>query len=185
MPLDDIEKRMEEIDETPDNRKKEENEENTGAPSGGIVSRIGSGRTGKIAKWALLAMLAGILAYFLLKPHGGRGAGIAEAPKTHALGVQTVNLRGGRTAVRIDVVVEANTAHSVRHVSLNESLLRDKVIDILSQKTVDDLDGVAKRNKLKRELLDDFNLELDIENGRLMRIYFREFFYCDLKTQVN
>jgi len=135
----------------------------------------------KIAVWAAMFVVVGMLAYFLLKPYGGKGTSPTVYAKTHEFGEQTLNLHDGRTGLRVNIVVEVNDPRCINKVTLNDSMLRDMTIEILSRKTIEDINSVAKRNRLKRELLDDFNLELNLENGRLMKVYFREFFYFNLE----
>ena len=126
--------------------------------------------------------VGGILAYFLLKPYGGKGTALQPPDKTHEFGQQTVNLQDGKTGLRVGIAIEVNNPRCMGEVRASDSMLRDRVIEILSRKTIDDIDSVVKRNRLKRELLDDFNLELNLEDGRLMKLYFREFYYFRLDT---
>jgi flagellar basal body-associated protein FliL len=178
MALEDIEEQLEELEETEEGEKTEESPggpEKSSRQGGGVLRALK-----KVSLFLVAVCVVAVLAYFLLRPGGGKGVDTFGAATTHEFGDQTLNLRDGKTALRLNVVVEVNDARCLTEVVSHESLLRDKVIEILSRKTRDEVDSVVKRNKLKRELLDDFNVELDMEDGRLTHIYFREFFYYDL-----
>jgi flagellar basal body-associated protein FliL len=181
MALEDVEEQMEELDET-EGPKGSDRSEETG-DGGGRASEAGHLRfLRKMVLWAAMFAVGGILAYFLLKPYGGKGTALELPDKIHEFGQQTVNLHDGKAGLRVDIAIEVNDARCLAEVMASDSMLRDRAIEILSRKTIDDIDSVVKRNRLKRELLDDFNLELNLEDGRLMKLYFREFFYFRLET---
>lgn len=184
MALEDIEEQIEELDETEERRANETSVE-TGSSEAkfGRVRWLGSVK--KIAAWPAILVIVVVLAYFLLKPYGGKGTNPTVYARTHEFGEQTVNLYDGKTGLRVNIVVEVNDTRCINNITLNDSMLRDRAIEILSRKTIEDINSVAKRNRLKRELLDDFNLELNLENGRLMKIYFREFFYFNVERLAD
>ncbi len=184
MALEDVEDQMEELDETKD-RKVSRKARDTGSGDAKAVRTSRSTFPKKIVLCTAMFAVGGILAYFLLKPYGGKGTAVQFPAKTHEFGQQTVNLHDGKTGLRVNIAIEVNDPRCMSEVKASDSMLRDRVIEILSRKTIDDIDSVVKRNRLKRELLDDFNLELNLEDGRLMRIYFREFFYFRLDTPHN
>lgn len=183
MPLDNVEQEIEELEETPKGKRKnreqvEGKKEGDGDDAQMPGKKKKNGKSGiKAFLWVIAPIVLCGLAYFLLKPVGGKGPSPLPPILSHALGEQTVNLADGKTALRISIVVEVNNAACINQMIANDAMLRDKVIEILSVKAYTDMDTVVERNRLKRELLDDFNLELNLSSGRMMKIYFREFYY--------
>ena len=180
MALEDLEDQMEELEETADREGSA-----TGSGKGRAAGKGFFGFIRKIALWAAMFAVAGILAYFLLKPYGGKGTSLDLTTKTHEFGEQNINLQDGKTGLRVNVVVEVNDPRCMADVTARDSMLMDRVIEIRSRKTVGDIDSVVKRNRLKRELMDDFNLEMDLDNGRLIEVYFKEFFYFNMDSGLS
>ena len=184
MALEDLEDQMEELEEAVD-REGSGTGSGRGGADGGTFGGGFFGFIRKIALWAAMFAVVGILAYFLLNPYGGKGTSFDLTTKTHEFGEQNINLQDGKTGLRVNVVVEVNDPRCLGDVTASDSMLMDRVIEILSRKTVGDIDSVVKRNRLKRELMDDFNLEMDLDNGRLIEVFFKEFFYFNLNSGLN
>jgi flagellar basal body-associated protein FliL len=88
-----------------------------------------------------------------------------------------VSLQGGDSGLMLNISIEVNSSGCMKDVAAKSPMLMDRVISVLSMKTPEELDSVVERNRLKRELLDDFNLQLKLDDGRLTNIYFRKFYY--------
>lgn len=52
--------------------------------------------------------------------------------------------------------------------------LKDSLIALLSSKKLEDLDGIGKKNALRREIKDTLNMRLGLKNG-ITEVYFTEF----------
>ncbi|HON42411.1 MAG TPA: flagellar basal body-associated FliL family protein [Bacillota bacterium] len=136
----------------------------------------------------LLVAAAVIVGYVVIS---GRGpAGEASADEDGANGVVQPNLAmgpgytfdtfivnvagtGGRRYLKCTITVEFDKNAGVTEAGTKVPLLRDAMIDILSSKTLDDLEPGPLRDALRGELVS--TISSVITKARVMRVFFNEF----------
>jgi flagellar FliL protein len=136
----------------------------------------------------LLVAAAVIVGYVVIS---GRGpAGEASADEDGANDVVQPNLAmgpgytfdtfivnvagtGGRRYLKCTITVEFDKNAGVTEAGTKVPLLRDAMIDILSSKTLDDLEPGPLRDALRGELVS--TISSVITKARVMRVFFNEF----------
>ncbi len=86
-----------------------------------------------------------------------------------------VNVAGtaGRRYLKCTITVEFDKNTGVTEAGTKVPLMRDAVIDILSSKTLDDLEPGPLRDALREELV--FTISSVITKARVTRVFFNEF----------
>jgi flagellar FliL protein len=154
------------------------------------VRRIGRMRKRRVilVLVVLLIAVAVIVGYVVIS---GRGpAGEASADEDHATGAQgpnpamgpgytfetfIVNVAGtgGRRYLKCTITVEFDKNAGVNEAGTKVPLMRDAVIDILSSKTLDDLEPGPLRDALREELV--ATISSVITKAGVTRVFFNEF----------
>lgn len=80
---------------------------------------------------------------------------------------------GGRRYLKCTITVEFDKNAGVNEAGTKVPLMRDAVIDILSSKTLDDLEPGPLRDALREELV--VTISSVITKARVMRVFFNEF----------
>ena len=75
--------------------------------------------------------------------------------------------------LKVDVVFELDGPKLTKEIDARLPQLQDLLINILSNKTLDDISTTSGRNMLRQEMIDKVNAIL--MEGRLKNIYFTEF----------
>lgn len=112
----------------------------------------------------------------------GTAAGAGETDGAHrkigtfvAFGEFIVNVAGtdGERYLKASVTVELEPGQSADEVAAKMPLLRDRVNDVLSSRTMAELEGTANRERLRRDLRDCVNASLSAT--RVAAVYLVEF----------
>lgn len=103
--------------------------------------------------------------------------------ETHRLEVLFVNLAetNGKRFLKVGIMLQfsaARPAEELARFMKDDTLIKDRLITLLSGKTLDDIDGAETKRLLKYEILDSLNdlLYADSEHeGRIDQVYYHEF----------
>jgi len=102
----------------------------------------------------------------------------AAEPVILDLGNVIVNVAktAGRRYLKVDISIELRSqeVQDTLQSKIMNVRLKDLVNNILSAKTIDELDSGDERDELRRQIRDEANLSLDLNNG-ILRVYFTEF----------
>lgn len=79
----------------------------------------------------------------------------------------------GKRFLMIDIGLESSSASVLSELERKEIVVRDRMLKVLSSRTVEELASLEGRNLLKDELLDTVNAVLD--GGRVDYLYFTQF----------
>lgn len=87
----------------------------------------------------------------------------------------TINPAGtnGRRYLLVSFGLEAPEAAVLEEVREKDIIIRDQVIRILSQKTVEELADVSQREAIKQEVLEALNQTL--QKGKIRKLYFTQY----------
>jgi flagellar FliL protein len=156
------------------------------------VTVRGIGRMRKRRLMAILAILliaaAAIAGYVVISGRGPAGEASADEDGAHgareaspAMGpgytfetfIVNVAGTGGRRYLKCTITVEFDSNAGVNEAGSKIPLMRDAVIDILSSKTMEDLEPGALRDVLRAELV--ATISALIAKARVTRVFFNEF----------
>ncbi len=101
-------------------------------------------------------------------------SGIGETLKLNPL-IINLNEANGRHYLKVTIVLEVDDKKWVERIQQRVSVFSDMVILILSDKTLEDMRANDFKERLREELLKEFNGSLGAEGIR--RIYFDEFLF--------
>ena len=87
-----------------------------------------------------------------------------------------VNLSGsgGRRYLKVKINLEAKDVDIKKKIEAKSVQIKDRLIFILSSKTLEDIEGSEGQEYLRREIQDSVNVVLKIEDG-VLQVYFTEF----------
>lgn len=87
-----------------------------------------------------------------------------------------VNLSGsnGRRYLKAKINLEAKDADVKKKIETKSVQIKDRLISILSSKTLEDIDGIEGQETLRREIKDAVDVVLKVEGG-ILQVYFTEF----------
>ncbi|MBI5308518.1 MAG: flagellar basal body-associated FliL family protein [Planctomycetes bacterium] len=117
---------------------------------------------------------------------GGEMIAVSSAPKKEEkaeevpliIPVDTivVNLSGSnaRRYLKAKVNLEAKDAETKKKIETKTIPIKDRLISILSSKTLEDIDGLEGQESLRVEIKNNIDSILKIENG-VLQVYFSEF----------
>lgn len=117
---------------------------------------------------------------------GGEAIAVSSAPKKEEkveegpliIPVDTivVNLSGSnaRRYLKAKVHLEAKDAETKKKIEAKTIPIKDRLISILSSKTLEDIDGLEGQESLRVEIKSNVDSILKIENG-VLQVYFSEF----------
>lgn len=134
-----------------------------------------------------LALVAFILAWFLLIEHRGRPS-TSRPQGTGTMVVlepQMVNLAEPGTSLEVRIVFEASSPEFAAALRTRTAQLADIAISVINDKTIGELDSDVERNRLKRELADAAgryrylgSADADIANdAHITNVHFTRFYY--------
>jgi flagellar basal body-associated protein FliL len=75
--------------------------------------------------------------------------------------------------LKVDIALELDSSGAADEVRERLPQVLDLLINILSNKTLDDISSTSGRNMLRQEMIDKINAVLN--NGRVVNVYFTEF----------
>ena len=108
---------------------------------------------------------------------GKEGAEGAEKEESLITPVETliVNLSGsnGRRYLRTKINLEAKDGDVKKLIETKSIQIKDRLISILSSKTLDDIDGLEAQENLRKEIKDAVDVVLKVEG--VLQVYFTEF----------
>ncbi len=87
-----------------------------------------------------------------------------------------VNLSGssGRRYLKAKINLEASNGEVKEKIEVKSVPLKDRLISILSSKTLEDVEGLEGQESLRREIKDAVEMILKVEGG-VLQVYFTEF----------
>ncbi|GJQ23651.1 MAG: flagellar basal body-associated FliL family protein [Planctomycetia bacterium] len=87
-----------------------------------------------------------------------------------------VNLSGsgGRRYLKAVINLEAKDGEIQHKIEAKKVQIKDRLISILSSKTLEDIEGLEGQESLRREIKDAADIVLKVEDG-ILQIYFTEF----------
>jgi len=80
---------------------------------------------------------------------------------------------GGRRYLVAEIGLETNDENLVAEATSKEIWIRDAILSLLGNKTAEELMEVTTRKKLKKEILDLLNKQMD--EGKFERLYFKKY----------
>ena len=136
----------------------------------------GSGKKKWIIIALILLLVAGAAGYFLLGPKFGIFASDNEVLFSAQLETFTVNLEDNnyRRYLRTDITLEYSDKDIGKEIEEKKYKIRDKIISVLTQKSIEDFDSDQKREKVRIELIQAVNTILT-QNGQIKALYFEDF----------
>lgn len=142
-------------------------------------------KVGVLAVVSLLSAVIGFAApYFFLAKSNSASAGASATPPKPAFiafGETVVNLDEGRLNryLRISITVqveEEDVAEITKRVEMRKAILKSWLLSYLSDKSMEEIRGAAGQNRLRREILENFNAVLSDDNGDVIHdVLFEEF----------
>ncbi len=103
---------------------------------------------------------------------------LKESTQTHSLKPIYVNIAGtqGTRVLKIEPVLVVSEGRLIEHLSKLEPLLRDKVLEIVSPKTIDELETFDTRRGLKNDIMESVNeLTRGELSGAVIDVCFNEY----------
>lgn len=101
---------------------------------------------------------------------------VAEESMIVPLDTVTVNLcgSGGRRYLKAKINLEARDEDVKKKIEARSVQIKDRLISILSSKTLEDAEGLEGQESLRREIKDAVDVVLKVEDG-VLQVYFTEF----------
>lgn len=99
-----------------------------------------------------------------------------EEPMIVPVETVIVNLSGsgGRRYLKAKINLEASDGEVKKKIETKSVPLKDRLISILSSKTLEDIEGLEGQESLRREIKDAVDAILKVEGG-VLQVYFTEF----------
>lgn len=79
----------------------------------------------------------------------------------------------GQRYLKVSIQFEVSDDTVIEELKKRKPLMLDLMINILSSKTIEDVQNTVGRNRLRREIIDKSNAELF--SGKVINVYFTEF----------
>lgn len=89
------------------------------------------------------------------------------------IGEFTVNLQGG-AFLKTSITVQVVNAKALDQLKEEDAFLKDRVIAVLSSKSLEDVQKPEVREKLRKELIDQLN---EVAGNRIIDVLFQSFVY--------
>ncbi len=101
---------------------------------------------------------------------------VEEGPLIIPVDTIVVNLSGSnaRRYLKTKVNLEAKDAETKKKIEAKAIPIKDRLISILSSKTLEDIDGLEGQESLRVEIKNNIDSILKVENG-VLQVYFSEF----------
>ncbi|MCK6467218.1 MAG: flagellar basal body-associated FliL family protein [Candidatus Brocadia sinica] len=101
---------------------------------------------------------------------------VAEESMIVPLDTVIVNLcgSGGRRYLKAKINLEARDEDVKKKIEARSVQIKDRLISILSSKTLEDAEGLEGQESLRREIKDAVDVVLKVEDG-VLQVYFTEF----------
>lgn len=101
---------------------------------------------------------------------------VAEESMIVPLDTVIVNLcgSGGRRYLKAKINLEARDEDVKKKIEARSVQIKDRLISILSSKTLEDVEGLEGQESLRREIKDAVDVVLKMEDG-ILQVYFTEF----------
>lgn len=101
---------------------------------------------------------------------------VEEGPLIIPVDTLVVNLSGSnaRRYLKAKVHLEAKDAETKKKIEAKSIPIKDRLISILSSKTLEDIDGLEGQESLRIEIKNNIDSILKIQNG-VLQVYFSEF----------
>lgn len=101
---------------------------------------------------------------------------VAEESMIVPLDTVIVNLcgSGGRRYLKAKINLEARDEDVKKKIEARSVQIKDRLISILSSKTLEDVEGLEGQESLRREIKDAVDVVLKVEDG-ILQVYFTEF----------
>lgn len=101
---------------------------------------------------------------------------VAEESMIVPLDTVIVNLcgSGGRRYLKAKINLEARDEDVKKKIEARSVQIKDRLISILSSKTLEDAEGLEGQESLRREIKDAVDVVLKVEDG-ILQVYFTEF----------
>jgi len=105
-----------------------------------------------------------------------KGGAAEEGPLIIPVDTIVVNLSGSnaRRYLKAKVNLEAKDAETKKKIESKTIPIKDRLISILSSKTLEDIDGLEGQESLRSEIKNNLDSILKVENG-ILQVYFSEF----------
>lgn len=105
-----------------------------------------------------------------------KGGVAEEGPLIIPVDTIVVNLSGSnaRRYLKTKVNLEAKDAETKKKIEAKAIPIKDRLISILSSKTLEDIDGLEGQESLRVEIKNNIDSILKVENG-VLQVYFSEF----------
>jgi len=136
----------------------------------------------------ILIILAAGISYFIAVniagPSNGNGNGevgeengesVPEMGEIHELGefIRNISNGDGRRMLRVEMVLEVSDDDVSSQIQSRETRIRDQILDIIRDQTVDDLQSSEGVEDFKADVIETVNENVD--EGEVMNVYFKEF----------